>query len=414
MLKHGFRQMFLGMEQVSSLSRLLNLHRLLQQKESNQLKKENKIKKAFVSVGACFCALLGMLTACTQPAPTSQESGYKTMTVKKENRLLTNSYSAVVKGRQSVEIRPQVSGTITEICVKEGAKVHKGQVLFVIDQVPYKAALQTALANVKSAEAAVATARLTFDSKEELFKERVVSDFDRQTAQNSLLEAEASLAQAKANETNARNDLSYTVVRSPVDGVAGMSSYRVGALVNSSITTPLLTVSDDEEVYVYFSMTENQMLSLLRQYGSVDKALAGMPKVSLQLSDGVKYAHEGVIDAISGTIDTGTGAVSLRAVFPNPEGMLRNGSTATLVLPYTKENALVVPQEATFEIQDKVYVYKVNESGKAESAQVTVFPLNNGQEYIVESGLQEGEVIVAEGAGLIQENTQILSLHTEK
>ena len=105
---------------------------------------------------------------------------------------------------------------------------------------------------------------------------------------------------------------------------------------------------------------------------------AGMPKVSLQLSDGVKYAHEGVIDAISGTIDTGTGAVSLRAVFPNPEGMLRNGSTATLVLPYTKENALVVPQEATFEIQDKVYVYKVNESGKAESAQVTVFPLNNG------------------------------------
>jgi membrane fusion protein (multidrug efflux system) len=406
--------MFLGMEQVSSLSRLLNLHRLLQQKESNQLKKENKMKKAFVSVGACFCALLGMLTACTQPAPTSQESGYKTMTVKKENRLLTNSYSAVVKGRQSVEIRPQVSGTITEICVKEGAKVHKGQVLFVIDQVPYKAALQTALANVKSAEAAVATARLTFDSKEELFKERVVSDFDRQTAQNSLLEAEASLAQAKANETNARNDLSYTVVRSPVDGVAGMSSYRVGALVNSSITTPLLTVSDDEEVYVYFSMTENQMLSLLRQYGSVDKALAGMPKVSLQLSDGVKYAHEGVIDAISGTIDTGTGAVRLRAVFPNPEGMLRNGSTATLVLPYTKENALVVPQEATFEIQDKVYVYKVNESGKAESAQVTVFPLNNGQEYIVESGLQEGEVIVAEGAGLIQENTQILSLHTEK
>ena len=134
------------------------------------------MKKAFVSVGACFCALLGMLTACTQPAFTSQESGYKTMTVKKENRLLTNSYSAVVKGRQSVEIRPQVSGTITEICVKEGAKVHKGQVLFVIDQVPYKAALQTALANVKSAEAAVATARLTFDSKEELFKEHVVSE----------------------------------------------------------------------------------------------------------------------------------------------------------------------------------------------------------------------------------------------
>lgn len=313
------------------------------------------MKKAFVFVGTCLVTLLGLLTACTQSAGTSQEGGYKTMTVKKENRLLTNSYSAVVKGRQSVEIRPQVSGTITDICVKEGAKVQKGQVLFVIDQVPYQAALQTAVANVKSAEAAVATARLTSDSKEELFKEKVVSDFDRQTARNSLLEAEASLAQAKAAETNARNDLSYTVVRSPVNGVAGMSSYRVGALVNSSITTPLLTVSDDEEIYVYFSLTENQILSLVRQYGSVEKALAGMPKVSLLLSDGTTYAHEGTVDAISGTIDTETGAISLRAVFPNPEGMLRNGSTATLVLPYTKNDALVVPQEATFEIQDKVY-----------------------------------------------------------
>ena len=372
------------------------------------------MKKAFVFVGTCLVTLLGLLTACTQSAGTSQEGGYKTMTVKKENRLLTNSYSAVVKGRQSVEIRPQVSGTITDICVKEGAKVQKGQVLFVIDQVPYQAALQTAVANVKSAEAAVATARLTSDSKEELFKEKVVSDFDRQTARNSLLEAEASLAQAKAAETNARNDLSYTVVRSPVNGVAGMSSYRVGALVNSSITTPLLTVSDDEEIYVYFSLTENQILSLVRQYGSVEKALAGMPKVSLLLSDGTTYAHEGTVDAISGTIDTETGAISLRAVFPNPEGMLRNGSTATLVLPYTKNDVMVVPQEATFEIQDKVYAYKVNADGKAESAQVTVFPLNNGQEYIVESGLQEGDVIVAEGAGLIQENTQILSAHTEK
>lgn len=372
------------------------------------------MKKAFVFVGTCLVTLLGLLTACTQSGGTSQEGGYKTMTVKKENRLLTNSYSAVVKGRQSVEIRPQVSGTITDICVKEGAKVQKGQVLFVIDLVPYQAALQTAVANVKSAEAAVATARLTSDSKEELFKEKVVSDFDRQTARNSLLEAEASLAQAKAAETNARNDLSYTVVRSPVNGVAGMSSYRVGALVNSSITTPLLTVSDDEEIYVYFSLTENQILSLVRQYGSVEKALAGMPKVSLLLSDGTMYAHEGTVDAISGTIDTETGAISLRAVFPNPEGMLRNGSTATLVLPYTKNDVLVVPQEATFEIQDKVYVYKVNKEGKAESAQVTVFPLNNGQEYIVESGLQEGDVIVAEGAGLIQENTQILSAHTEE
>ena len=160
------------------------------------------------------------------------------MTLSPADRTLTREYTAVVEGRQSVEIRPQVSGTITEVCIDEGAKVSKGQPLFIIDQVPYQAALETAIANVKSAEAAVATARMTADSKQTLFDNKVVSAFDLQTAKNSLLEAEAALAQAKAQETSARNDLSYTVVKSPVDGVASMIPYRVGALVDASISTP--------------------------------------------------------------------------------------------------------------------------------------------------------------------------------
>lgn len=320
--------------------------------------------------------------------------------------MLTSEYTAVVEGRQSVEIRPQVSGTITEVCIDEGAKVSKGQPLFIIDQVPYQAALETAIANVKSAEAAVATARMTADSKQTLFDNKVVSAFDLQTAKNSLLEAEAALAQAKAQETSARNDLSYTVVKSPVDGVASMIPYRVGALVDASISTPLTTVSDDEEMYVYFSLTESQVLSLIREHGTLDKTLEQMPEVSLRLSDGQLYDHTGHIDAISGTISSGTGAVSLRATFPNPERMLRNGSSATLIFPYQRDSVLVVPQEATYEIQDKVFVYKVVE-GKATSSQVTVFPVNDGKEYIVESGLKTGDVIVAEGAGLLQEGTLI-------
>ena len=299
-----------------------------------------------------------------------------------------------------------MSGTITEVCIDEGAKVSKGQPLFIIDQVPYQAALETAIANVKSAEAAVATARMTADSKQTLFDNKVVSAFDLQTAKNSLLEAEAALAQAKAQETSARNDLSYTVVKSPVDGVASMIPYRVGALVDASISTPLTTVSDDEEMYVYFSLTESQVLSLIREHGTLDKTLAQMPKVSLRLSNGQLYDHTGHIDAISGTISSGTGAVSLRATFPNPERMLRNGSSATLIFPYQRDSVLVVPQEATYEIQDKVFVYKVVE-GKAASSQVTVFPVNDGKEYIVESGLKAGDVIVAEGAGLLQEGTLI-------
>lgn len=367
-------------------------------------KNKREMKNLFFIMSICF---IGTLFSCKQRENQNNFSDYKTMTVKKESRTLYSNYTAVISGRQSVEIRPQVSGVITKICIEEGAKVSKGQILFVIDQIPYEAALQTALANVKSAEAKVATARLTADSKEELYAENVVSDFDRQTAQNSLFEAEAALLQARADEVNARNNLSYTVIKSPVDGVAGMSSYRVGSLVSSSITTPLLTVSDDEEVSVYFSMTENQVLSLIRQYGTLENALEEMPEVELQLSDGEMYMHKGKVKAISGTTNTETGAITLKAVFPNKEGMLRNGSTGTVVYPYVKENVFIIPQDATFEIQDKTYAYKVNNEGKAESVQISVFPLNNGREYIVENGLSENDVIVAEGAGLIQENMQI-------
>lgn len=328
------------------------------------------------------------------------------MEVTRGTRTVSQSYTAVINGRQSVEIRPQVSGTITQVCIAEGAKVKKGQTLVIIDQVPYKAALETAIANVKSAEASVGTARLTANSKEQLLKEKVVSDFDLQTARNSLLQAEATLAQAKAEEVNARNNLSYTEVKSPVDGVSGMLPYRVGALVDASITTPLTTVSDDEEMYVYFSMTESQILSLIRQYKTLDEALKQMPEVELKLSDGLTYAHKGRIDAISGTIDTSTGAVSLRATFPNPEHMLRNGGSGTVIFPYVKENVLIIPQEATYEIQDKIFVYKVVD-GKATSSQVTVFPINDGKEYIVEDGIKEGDTIIAEGAGLVQEGTVV-------
>lgn len=282
----------------------------------------------------------------------------------------------------------------------------KGQPLFIIDQVPYQAALETAVANVKSAEASVANARMTVDSKQLLFDNKVISDFDLQTSRNALLEAEAALAQARAQETNARNDLSYTVVKSPVNGVASMLPYRVGALVDASISEPLVTVSDDEEMYAYFSMTENQILSLVRQYGTLDETLKHMPEVELLLSDRQPYAHKGKIDAISGTIDSSTGAVSLRATFPNPERMLRNGGNGTIVFPYVRNSVMVIPQEATYEIQDKVFAYRVVD-GKATSTQITVFPVDDGREYIVEQGLAVGDTIVAEGAGLLQEGTII-------
>lgn len=331
---------------------------------------------------------------------------YKTLTVTTGNQVLKSTYPATLRGRQAVEVRPQVSGTITKICIKEGDIVHKGQVLFVIDQVPYKASLETALANVKSAEAKLQTAQLTANSKEELYKENVVSDFDRQTAYNQLLEAEAILAQAKAEEVNARNSLSYTEVKSPVDGVASMIPYRVGALVSSNITVPLVTVSDDSDIYAYFSMAESRMLDLIGQYGSLEEACRNMPAVSLTLSNGKEYSEQGRIDAISGTVDQGTGGVALRAVFPNKGHLLRNGGSGVISVPTVYNNCITIPQSATYELQNRIFTWKVVD-GKTQSTPIKVYKYNDGQTYIVLSGLQPGDVIIAEGAGLIREGTPV-------
>lgn len=350
--------------------------------------------------------ILVLVTSCKEQKSQTAVSDYKTQKVTLSDRTVYSTFSATIQGKQDVGVYPQISGLITAVLVKEGAAVKKGQTLFIIDQVPYKAALRTAKANVEVAEASVATAKMTVDSKEELFKENVVSQFDLQTARNSLRSANATLAQAQAELLNARNNLSYTVIKSPVDGIAGMSSYRVGDLVSSSMSSPMISVSDNSEMYAYFSMTEKQILALSRQNGSLTDALKIMPEVKLLLSDGSEYQEKGHIDAISGMIDTSTGSVTLRAVFPNSKNILRSGSTGNIKFPYTKKNCMVIPQTATYELQDKVFVYKVVD-GKTQSTQVKVFEVNDGKEYIVESGLKMGDVIIAEGAGLLSNGISV-------
>ncbi|MGM9713510.1 MAG: efflux RND transporter periplasmic adaptor subunit [Prevotella sp.] len=353
--------------------------------------------------------LSGIMTLCVsckerQSAPTG--GGYKTMKVGVADRTLHSDFPATIQGRQDVKIYPQVSGLITRVCISEGAAVRKGQTLFVIDQVPYKAALETAEANVESAAASVATAQMTADSKEELYKENVISMFDLQQARNTLRSAKAALSQARAELTKARNNLSYTEVRSPVDGTAGMSQYRIGALVGPTMASPLVSVSDNAEMLVYFSMTEKQVLEMSREKGSLADAVKAMPEVGLILSDGGEYTERGKVDAISGMTDPSTGAVTLRAVFPNPDHILRSGGTGTVRLPHQKKGCIVIPQSSTYELQDKVFVYKVV-NGKTKSTQVKVFGISNGKEYIVESGLSVGDVIIAEGAGLLRDGMDV-------
>lgn len=352
-----------------------------------------------------LCCLVAA-TGCKQAPPAQMETGYEVMTLSPADRMISSTYSATIRGRQDIDIYPQVGGTLTKVCVTEGQRVKNGQTLFIIDQVPYEAALQTAVANVESANASLATAQLTYDSKQELFKENVVSSFDLSTAKNSLLAAKAQLAQAKAQEINARNNLSYTVVKSPADGVVGTLPYRVGALVSSNLAQPLTTVSDNSDMYVYFSMTENQLLGLIRQYGSKEEALKSMPAIDLQLNDKSAYPQKGQIESISGIIDRSTGTVSLRAVFPNKEGLLHSGGAGNVIIPVQKTGALVIPQTAAFEIQDKRYVYKVVD-GKAESSQIQVTRVDGGREFIVDEGLAAGDVIVSEGVGLLREGAPV-------
>ena len=363
------------------------------------------MKQTFVkaAVMACFMAAV----SCGQAPTAMGPAEYAVMTIATTAREIPINYSATIRGRQDIAIYPQVSGTIFELCVNEGQTVSKGQPLFIIDQVPYKAALQTAEANVAAAKAGVATAQLTYDSKKELYAKNVVSQYDLLTAENTLLTAKAQLAQAEAQRVNAANNLSYTVVKAPANGVVGTLPYRVGALVSASISKPLTTVSDNSDVYVYFSMTENQLLNLTRQYGSIANTLKNMPDVRLVLNDGSVYDRTGRIESISGVIDTSTGSVQLRAVFPNADGLLHSGGAGSVIVPNIHKDCVVVPQVATFELQNKVYVYKV-EDGKATSSMIDVEKINNGREYIVKSGLTPGDVIVAEGVGLLREGTPIV------
>ena len=361
------------------------------------------MKNPFLTALLCSGAIL---TGCGETAPAEQVKEYEVLNIGRADKEIQSSYSAAIRGRQDINIYPQVSGTIVQVCINEGERVRRGQSLFVIDQVPYKAALQVAEANVETAKAGVATARLVYESKQALFAEKVISEFELSTAKNSLLTAKAQLAQAEAQAVNARNNLSYTVVKSPSDGVAGKLPFRVGALVGPSIPQALTTISDNSDMYVYFSLTENQLLGLTRRYGSKDSALAKMPPIRLQLNDQSLYEPEGRIESISGVIDQTTGTVSLRAVFPNRDGLLTSGGSGNVILPERRTGCISIPQSTTFELQDKVFVYKVVD-GKAQSTPVQVTRVNGGKEYIVDNGLNENDIIVAEGVGLLREGTPI-------
>lgn len=312
----------------------------------------------------------------------------------------SDSYPATIKGKTDIDIRPQVSGFITKVHVDEGQRVHKGQLLFTIDQVQFQAAVDQAQAAVNAAQTAVQTAQMTADSKQHLFERNIISEYENTVAKNQLTQAKAQLAQAEAALTTARKNLAYTEVTAPSDGVVGTIPMREGSLASPSMVQPLTTVSDNSKVYAYFSLNEKDLLELTDNgTQSLNQAVSELPEVNLILADGATYPQKGKVATVSGVIDATTGTATVRALFDNPTGMLRSGSTGRVLIPNQAHDAIIIPQRATFEIQDKKYVFVVNDQDQVISTLITVAPENDGKSYIVTSGLTPGQTIAVEGIG---------------
>ena len=386
--------------------KLVTLHRILKLYNISRKIKERMKSKVLTVIGlSAVVATATLATSCANKenvGTTQQAPEIAVMTLSPENSELANYYPATIKGKTDIDIRPQVTGFITKVHVDEGQHVKRGQVLFTLDQVQFQAAVEQAEAAVNSARTAVSTATITEQNKKALLDKNIISEYEWQLAANSLAQAKAQLAQAQAALTTAKKNLAYTVVTAPSDGVVGTIPNREGSLASPSSAQPLTTVSDNSDIYAYFSLTEKDLLDLTEGgTSSVDAAIKQMPKVKLQLADGTEYPFEGTVATVSGVINNSTGAATVRALFDNPSGMLRSGNTGTIVIPQVSENVLIVPQKATFEIQDRKFVYVVNDSNKTVTTPIEVLGVNDGKNYVVTSGLTPGQRIAIEGVGTL-------------
>ena len=358
---------------------------------------------------ALFAVGMSLLTACgnSQSGMKLGDAEFAVMAVNSTTSDQTTSYPATIKGTQ-------VSGFIVKLCVDEGATVRKGQALFQIDPTQYAAAVGQAKAAVEMAKANVSTLTLTERNKKTLFDQKIISDFEYQTAVNQLMSAKASLAQAEAQLVSANQNLSFCTVTSPSNGVVGTFPYRVGSLVSASIAQPLTTVSEIGDMYVYFSMTEKELLALTKAGGTLKEQLEKMPAVRLQLADGSTYHHEGKIDAVSGVIDQSTGSVSMRAIFSNEGNVLRSGGTGNIIFPYTMNDIITIPQSATVEIQDKKFVFVLQSDNTVKNTEIKVSNLDDGKNYLVTNGLKSGDKIVVEGVQILKDGQEIQPITREQ
>jgi membrane fusion protein (multidrug efflux system) len=340
-------------------------------------------------------------------APTAET--YKVITLQPRPATLNTDYPASIQGLQNIEIRPKVDGFIEKIYVDEGSAVKKGQLLFKINAPQYEQEVRTANAGIKTAEADVSTAKMQVDKVKPLVEKDIISHYELESAQNTLQSKQAALAQAKAALENARINMGYTTIVSPVNGVIGSLPYKLGSLVTSTTTEPLTTVYNTGSVYAYFAMNEKQLLGFSRDSSNTTfrSKLNSIPKVTLILSDGTAYENKGKVETVNGLINTTTGSANFRAEFINPKGLLRSGSSATVRIPALIKSAIIIPQSVTYQLQDKRFVYLIDNKNKVKNVAITVMDNTPGQFYIVTDGLKSGDRVIAESVSNLADGTEI-------
>ncbi|MDE7179761.1 MAG: efflux RND transporter periplasmic adaptor subunit [Muribaculaceae bacterium] len=347
------------------------------------------------------------------------------MTVTEETTTLESGLPTTLEGENDVEIRPQVQGFLTKVCVEEGQKVSKGQTLFIIDQVQLQAAVDAAQASVEAAKSQVAvaqanvnTAKTNMNNNKLLLDKNIISQPAYQTSVDAYNAAVAQLnatksqiSQAQANLTSARKNLSFSTVTAPESGVVGSIDYREGSLVTPQ---SLLTVlSNNSEMRATFALNEKEVLALTDNgKRSLQEAIKALPPVTLELATGERYEYPGKIISISGVIDSSTGSATAKALFPNPKGMLHSGNTGKVIIPMVQGSNLQIPQSATFEIQDMKFAYVLGDSSKVHSVPIQVADINDGKNYIITGGLKEGDVIVVEGVGISVRDGMVITPKT--
>lgn len=297
----------------------------------------------------------------------------------------TKEYVAQIQSLQNIEIRPKIDGYIETIYVDEGQHVNAGQVLFTIRPKEYQAELVKANAEVKTAEIEVQNLKSLADAK-------VVS-------QTELAMAMAKLDQAKAGQSIAELNLSYTQIKAPFDGYIDRIHFKIGSLIDDS--SLLTSLSNNKEVYAYFNVSEAEYLNYkTHQTGNDNK------NVSLILANGEEFGYNGEIETIEGEIDNTTGSIAFRAKFPNPDLLLRNGGTGKVQMKVAIKNALIIPQKATYEIQDKTYVYVLGENNVVKSKSITITQ-SLPNLYIIGSGLKVTDKFLIEGVQLVKDEEKV-------